>query len=584
MSDAVFPSPLKRRDYFLLAAFCILLYGYTVLCGRVLTGHESVQPENAREMMADHDWLVPKCGGLPWLERPPLPHWIIGGIDALFGQYDNDRVVRIGPLLMGTSIVLITAWLAALWFGRAHGIVSGLILATMLEFFYYASDPEADIFLCAIVTGAMALFAHLEFRRNSPTDRQATGFLGARPWALLAFFIVFGATNLAKGLIFGSLMVAIPVTGYLASNADFRALRRYVWLWGWLAFVIVAGAWPLAVYLRYPDVLELWKSDYVGRLNRGYVAEPPWYYLTLLPYVMLPWTPVALLGLGLTAAAAAKRRQSPERFLWCWAVLPPLLFSIPDGKHHHYLLQCLAPWAVLGGLGAVRWWQSIPQWPALIRNPGLGLLLLGVPGDLALAALGHRLPGPTWLLPALLIAWPAFVLALCWLVTQRNSRIAVGGVFALVAAGYCFMTTFQASFLNSYRNDMAFLEKVKTVVGPDRTLYVNFDADRPLETFQLLFYGHPRQALLRNLSFLRDQRIQEQTVYVLARAKDADKLPQYGDVTVVLQSEKTRGETSLGERRTLFRLQFRQDLERKRADVYISPMQVTSRKDGPFLD
>src|SRR5262245_40205403 len=109
MSDAASPSALKRRDSILLAGFCVLLFGYPGLCGRVLTGHESVQPENAREMMADHDWLVPKCGGLPWLERPPLPHWIIGGIDALFGQYANDRVVRIGPLLMGTLIVLTTA-------------------------------------------------------------------------------------------------------------------------------------------------------------------------------------------------------------------------------------------------------------------------------------------------------------------------------------------------------------------------------------------------------------------------------------------------------------------------------------------
>src|SRR5262245_30244973 len=111
MSDGVSPSGLQRRDYLILARFCLVLFGYAVLRGKVLTGHESVQPENAREMMADRDWLVPKCGGLPWLERPPLPHWIIGGIDALCGQYNNDRIVRIGPVLMATLVVLTTAWM-----------------------------------------------------------------------------------------------------------------------------------------------------------------------------------------------------------------------------------------------------------------------------------------------------------------------------------------------------------------------------------------------------------------------------------------------------------------------------------------
>ena len=36
---------------------------------------------------------------------------------------------------------------------------------------------------------------------------------------------------------------------------------------------------------------------------------------------MAPWTPAALLGLWLTAAAARARRASVERFLWCWAIL-----------------------------------------------------------------------------------------------------------------------------------------------------------------------------------------------------------------------------------------------------------------------
>ena len=168
MSDP-FPEPrLRRTDYAVLGVVCLVLFGYTLVAGRMLTGHESVVPQNAREMFADHDWIIPKVGGLPWLERPPLPDWILVGIGEVFGRLDRDWIVRIGPVLMGTGVVLLAAWMASVWYGRAVGLLSGLILATMWEFFCFASDPEADMFLCAIVTGAVAVFVYLEFCWRRP--------------------------------------------------------------------------------------------------------------------------------------------------------------------------------------------------------------------------------------------------------------------------------------------------------------------------------------------------------------------------------------------------------------------------------
>src|ERR1700736_4251312 len=76
---------LRRLDYLLLGIFCFCLFGYVLVPGRVLSGHEAVLPQNTREMRADHDWLIPKMGGEPWLERPPLPDWILAATDTVFG-------------------------------------------------------------------------------------------------------------------------------------------------------------------------------------------------------------------------------------------------------------------------------------------------------------------------------------------------------------------------------------------------------------------------------------------------------------------------------------------------------------------
>ena len=80
--------------------------------------------------------------------------------------------------------------------------------------------------------------------------------------------------------------------------------------------------WPLAAWLRYPDVTDVWFFDHVGRLDGDYQAltKPAWYYLKALPGVIAPWTIVAPIGLWLTRRAALTGRYSPERFLWCWAI------------------------------------------------------------------------------------------------------------------------------------------------------------------------------------------------------------------------------------------------------------------------
>ena len=74
---------LQRGDYLLLGAFCLLFFGFSLIGGRPLSMHEGVLPQSAREMLADHDWVIPKNGGRPWLESPPLPQWVTVGIASL---------------------------------------------------------------------------------------------------------------------------------------------------------------------------------------------------------------------------------------------------------------------------------------------------------------------------------------------------------------------------------------------------------------------------------------------------------------------------------------------------------------------
>jgi 4-amino-4-deoxy-L-arabinose transferase-like glycosyltransferase len=549
---------LRGRDYLLLAGCSLLLYLLALAPGRILSGHAAVLPQTSREMLADHDWLIPKIGGKPWLERPPLSDWIICSVYTVFGTSENDRVARFAAVLAAVPIVLLVGWMASVFYGRRVALVAALIFATIQEFYAYAIDPEADIFLCLIVTAALAIFVRLEFlQRVSPESSEPAGFFRWRSWWVLAFFVMLGLTNQAKGLIFGTLMVAVPVGGYLLWNHNWRAIRRYLWLWGSLVFVAISLAWPAYILLRYPEMIDFWKENYLGRLNGGMIGEPFWYYAIALPGNLLPWTPLALLGLWRTWRPALLQRYSPERLLWSWALFTPIFFSIPDGKHHHYLLHCLAPWAILAAPAAMAAWRFVLRWPGWLRHPVWSLATLVPVLVIGVSLLGHKLRGPAWVPAAAAIVGGFSVVAGAIFVTRRNGSWAIGGLFSVLVFAYTLAMTYRSECIDTYAPDNAFLEQVRQLTPPGRPLLAQHDGPSGLETFWLLFYSDPRTRLVDGAAEVAATLIDQPEVYIVARRRDEPWLSSVGDAEEVLASERTRSESSPRDRRALFRLKNR---------------------------
>ena len=158
----------------------------------------------------------------------------------------------------------------------------------------------------------------------------------------------------------------------------------------------------------------------------------------------------------------------PARFLWCWAILPPLVFSLSDGKHHHYLLQCIAPWAVLSVFGARAIWQvyheRVPRW---LQDPLIPTAACGLCAVAALVAFGHKLPGGR----PVALAVGAFVplrgvRRVSRSLASADPRVAFGGVLAVVVACYAAWTPYQAAHLEEYREDAVFLRAAETMSRP----------------------------------------------------------------------------------------------------------------------
>ncbi len=600
----------------LLAAFCLLLFGYSGFSGRPLTMHEARLPQTAREMAGRsdwRDWVVPTSGGRPWPERPPGPHWVVVAAMSAVRQFDAAWVPRLCSAFVGTLAVLLTAWTVSRLLGRGVGLLAGFLLATSFEFYSYASLAEDDVYLALLVAAALACFVRAEFGESEADERpdrlaaplagrlvgetrpasgaakrggDAAGFLssffGKRSWAVVGFFIILGLTSLTKGPLLGPLLLGPPLFAYVAF-ASLRSRRRWAWGPGWVVLIVLTLAWPVAAYWIRPDVLENWKFDYLGRLGEGYEAQPWWYYAQALPGAILPWTPAALLGLWATAGRAWRERRSAERLVWLLALVPPVVLSVPSGKHHHYLVPVLGAWAALSAVGL----RGVGAWLLTLRpagwstRPAFGVLTLGLPGAAALLLLHKKLPGPLGSTVLLAAVWVGVIVAWQLGFRRREPRLLLAAVLAGMAVGYCYGQTYVAAKTDKTLPDTAFARRVGGEVPEGVPLLLDSN-DGTLDFFRLQFYLPSRTRLLQNISYLRSDALAgEREVYVIGRAGDAAALKELGEVMTMDASRRSHGAGN-GGNFTLFRLRVDPTLKRGPAPA-VSSLQAMHRVEGPFI-
>ena len=567
------PDAPRWSDYLLVGLLSLLLFGYTAFSGRPLTMHEARLPQTSREMLAHRQLLLPTSGGRPWLERPPLPHWVVMSAMAVTGHDDAVWVVRLPSAVMGTITVLCTLWIAGRCFGRTVAVLSGLSLATTFEFYTYAGSAEDDVYLAALVAVAAALFLRGELDGAPGVHPGLPRWLGNRPWHVWGLFLVAGLSNWAKGPLLGPGMLGTAIVACLiwTGLADHRwdGVARLAWAWGLLVAVALTIAWPLWAYHRVPDVVANWRYDYLGRMNGAYsdINQPWWYYAPTLAERLLPWTPACLIGLLASAPLAFRRNGSVgSRFVWCWAIVPVVALSVPHGKHHHYLVPLMAPWAILAGCGLreIGRFLMVPRGPAWLRDPGLAVAVFGLPGAAAVAWFHARIPGAAAVTLGLMVAWVAFVGLLVLSLRRANGPLLTGTVVGGLFVCYGWGMTYAAAATDQTVDDTAFLLRTRAEVPAAAPLYVDAKLGPVgnLDFFRVQFYARPGNRLLHNLSYLRDRQITAPSVYVICRAKDEPKLRQLGTPTPLDQSARSHDMTGPLGRFTLYRLTFDPHLPR----------------------
>jgi 4-amino-4-deoxy-L-arabinose transferase-like glycosyltransferase len=342
------PSTLAKRGWLLLLATTAVVYFYGL--GRVpfVGADEPRYAQVAREMYERGDAVTPTLGGHTWFEKPALAYWASMAGYKLFGVAEWSA--RLGVACAGWLTVFLVGWIA----GRVEEmdearagwlqLAAGAATATSAGLIVFSRAVNFDVFITMTVACALAFFFAAELETPGR----------ARHWLLAGFYAGMGAALLAKGLI----GVVIPV-GVVALYHLLRRRWPDGWksaFWGFLITFAVAALWYAPVIARHgwTFVDEFFVKHHFARYlsNKYHHPQPFWFYLTIIPALMLPWS--AWLAPGIFQARRWDRRADGALdklrfFALAWLLFPLLFFSASGSKLPGYILPALPGAALLAG-------------------------------------------------------------------------------------------------------------------------------------------------------------------------------------------------------------------------------------------
>ncbi len=241
------PAPILRpRSHYeiaLVVVAVIVFFGCIVSPPGLMDDVDAVHGQIARNMVQSGDWVIAHLDGVPYMEKAPLPYWLIAISYLLMGVHD--WVARIPTALAAVVLCFVTARYGAWAFGRRAGFYAGLALATSIGLFLFTRILIPDVMLTLTVTVCFMAFQHaLNEDRGETHSRRWPAILGA----------ALGVGALLKGLIalvvpVGGALVYLLLTRQLLSRETWRRLRPVSII---LIFLLIAAPWHVLATLRMP--------------------------------------------------------------------------------------------------------------------------------------------------------------------------------------------------------------------------------------------------------------------------------------------------------------------------------------------
>jgi hypothetical protein len=320
----------------------------------LLDDADAAHAEAAREMFVTHDYVTLHINGVRYLEKAPLPYWLVAISYHLFGV--NEFATRL-PMALA---ILLLGVLALVWarraFGERAGIYAAVFVYTAAGVFLFTRILIPDVLLSLLIAASLYFF----LTALEPS---------ARAWRWYAGYACVALGVLTKGLV----ALAFPGGAafiYLAVTGDWRRWREFRLATGLALFLLIAAPWHILAGLRNTGAQDghgfFWfyfvNEHFLRFLGRRYPRDYnklPWaLYWSLHLVWLFPWS-LYLPAPIRTILDERKRMLRPDfaarTRLLCWilAGLVLVFFAISTNQEY-YTFPAYLPLLVLLADGIVR--------------------------------------------------------------------------------------------------------------------------------------------------------------------------------------------------------------------------------------
>lgn len=325
----------------------------------------------AWEMWLRNDFLVPYLNGETYSHKPPLLFWLMQLSWWLFGI--NEWSLRLISPVFSLSILYLSGAVARrLWPERKQvETLTPLMLLGSFFWMIYSTLTMFDMMLAFFAL--LGIYSLLKLIDSG---------LSLKYWALLGIAIGGGVLSKGPVILLHILPVALLAPWWLKAP-DFRWKHWYLGLVAAiLGGALIALCWAIPAGIAGGETYrkEIFLGQTSGRLVESFAHRLPWWwYLEILPLLLLPWLLCKPLWIGLRRCTY---QDMGIRFCLAWMMPVFIAFSLISGKRFHYLLP-LVPALILilarafdEVTGPERWQRAHLGVIAVFGLSGMALMLL----------------------------------------------------------------------------------------------------------------------------------------------------------------------------------------------------------------
>ncbi len=325
----------------------------------------------AWDMRLYHSFIVPLLNGISYSHKPPFLFWLINADWLIFGV--NGDTLRLIPLVFSLLNVLLVYRIAiVLWNDRKVAKYACIVLSSTLVYLVWSALIMFDVILTFwILLGIYGIFS------------AGLNCNDTKSWVLTG--IAIGGGLLTKGPVIFVHILPVSLLSFMWMPKQDVTVKWYKGiLMSFFIGIVMLLFWLIPAVLTGGESYRqaiLWGQT-VNRVVSSFAHKRPiWWYIPLIPVLLLPW--VLVKPVWHWHGLSAIKKDKGLRFLFVWIFSVFIIHSLISCKQVHYLIPLLPGISLIIGKNIVanscRWKSAKLHYPVAILYIILGIAVLALP-------------------------------------------------------------------------------------------------------------------------------------------------------------------------------------------------------------